>query len=758
MKGIMSDSRPTDFIRDIVAADVKAGKHSGKVHTRFPPEPNGYLHIGHAKSICLNFGLALEHGGKCNLRMDDTNPTTEDLEYVEAIQRDVRWLGFEWSGPMLNASDYFGPLYQIAETLINLHRAYVCDCDEEQMGKDRGTVTQPGTDCIHRGRGPTENLDLFRRMRKGEFPEGSKTLRAKIDMASPNMKLRDPPLYRIKLQAHHYRTGDQWAIYPLYDYAHCLSDSLEGITHSLCTTEFESARELYDWVVAAAEMPWVPRQYEFARLNLTYTVMSKRKLLELVEGNDVSGWDDPRLPTIAGLRRRGCTPEAIREFCARIGVSKNLSIVDLALFEHTLREDLDKKSKRVLGVLRPLKLTVETFAEGTVDELDAPYWPVDSGQAETRKLPFTRDLYIERSDFEEAPPKDWKRLAPGRTVRLRHAFIVTCTSVVKDAAGNVVEVKCSHDPASRGGAAAAGQKVDGTIHWVSASRSIAAEVRLFDRLFLTEDPGATADFRADLNPNSLEVLQARVEPGLASAAAGEHFQLERHGYFVIDPDSKPGAPVLGRTVTLKDSWTKAAAKPPEPKLAKVKQIGKQSSPPVHELSVAANALHKRLGITHDEARTLDEVPALRTLFESAVAAGAPAKEAAALICNDLIGELRARKLETPAFDGTQLAELVGLILDGTLSSRLAKDVLGEMLSGGGSPRAIVDKRGLSVISDKSALEAVIGKVLAANPELVGRIKAGNANVIGALLGIAMRESGGRANPKALREQLEKALR
>jgi glutaminyl-tRNA synthetase len=745
------DTRRSDFIRDLVRADVAAGKWGGKVCTRFPPEPNGYLHIGHAKSICLNFGLAGELGGVCHLRMDDTNPTTEDQEYVEAIQRDVRWLGFDWHDKMFYASDYFGRLYEIGERLIGSGHAFVCDCTEEEMGGYRGTVTQPGVNCPHRARSAGESLDLFRRMRAGEYAEGTKTLRGRIDMASPNMKLRDPPLYRIK-RSHHYRTADAWCIYPLYDYAHCLSDSFEGITHSLCTTEFESARELYDWVVAAAAMPWVPRQTEFARLNISYMVMSKRKLLELVQGKDVNGWDDPRLPTIAGLRRRGCTPEAIREFCARIGVSKNLSTVDIALFEHTLREDLDARSPRVMGVLRPLKVVVETFPAGKVDELDAPFWP--SGREGSRKLPFTRELYIEQDDFAEDPPKDFYRLAPGRTVRLRHAFIVTCVGAITDRNGKVVEVRVAHDPQTRGGDAAEGQKVDGTLHWVSAEHSIPAEVRLFDRLFSKESPGEDGDFRKDLNPNSLEILQARVEPSLQHAAHGARFQLERQGYFVVDPDSTANGLVLGRTVTLKDSWARAAAKPaPRAKAAK------QTSAPAiaQELTASASALQTRLGLSADEARTLDAEPPLRALLEEAISAGAPAREAAALICNDLRGELRARKLPQAPFGGAQIAELVELLRAGTLSSRLAKEVLGEMLAGKGSPAQIIERGGLTVISDSSALHAVAIRMIDGNPALAARFRAGNANVMGALLGLAMRESGGRADPKALREALEAAL-
>ena len=734
----------TDFIREMVARDVAAGKHGGKVRTRFPPEPNGYLHIGHAKSICLNFGVAQDFGGLCNLRFDDTNPETEDIEYVQSILNDVRWLGFDWGDRLFYAADYFDRIYQVAEKLIELGRAYVCDCDDETVSRLRGTVTEPGKPCPHRARSPEENLQLFRAMRDGKFEQGTRVLRAKIDLAAPNMKLRDPGIYRIK-RAHHYRTGDKWCIYPLYDFAHPLSDSFEGITHSLCTMEYESARALYDWVLQAAEMPWISEQTEFARLNLSFTVMSKRRLLQLVEGGDVRGWDDPRMPTIAGMRRRGYTPEAVREFCNRIGVAKNLSVVDIALLEFAVREDLDKKCPRVLGVLRPLKLTVTSF-EGPEEMLDAPYWPPDSGRTESRKLPFTRELFVERDDFSENPPKDWKRLAPGRTVRLRHAYVVTCTDVVKDASGNVIEVKCTHAPAA--------SKADGTIHWVSASRSLEVEARLYDRLFVKENPGEDGgDFRKDLNPASLETVNARVEPGLASAKAGDRFQLERQGYFVVDPDSKPGQLVFGRTVTLKDSWAKKTETPRKvaPKAA--------SKPAVAaELSASAAALQTKFGISADEARTLDAAPDLRDLFEQSVAAGAPAREAAALVCNDLLGEMRARKIEKPSFGGAAIAELVTLMRAGTLSSRLAKEVLGEMLAGGGSPRAIVEKRGLSVISDSSALDAVVRKVVDGNPDLVGRVKAGNANVIGALLGIAMRESGGRANPKALRELLEKALR
>jgi glutaminyl-tRNA synthetase len=758
-----NEVRPSDFIRDMVAAEVKAGKNGGKVVTRFPPEPNGYLHIGHAKSICLNFGLANEMGGVCHLRMDDTNPTTEDPEYVGAIQRDVRWLGFEWHDKMFYASDYFERLYELAQGLIRRGRAYVCDLGEDEMARHRGTISEPGTASPFRDRSVEENLALFARMRAGEFKEGQCTLRAKIDMSSPNMKLRDPPLYRIK-HAHHYRTGDAWCIYPLYDYAHCLSDSIEGITSSICTLEFESARELYDWVVAATEVPHVPRQTEFARLNLSYTVMSKRRLLELVNTKLVAGWDDPRMPTIAGMRRRGYTPEAIRAFCHKIGVAKNISVVDMALLEHTIREDLSPRSPRVMAVLRPLKVTIENFPAGEVEQLDAPYWPHDIPKEGSRKVPFTREIFIEHEDFLEDPPKDYHRLSPGRTVRLRHGYVVTCTGVVKDDSGAVVELKCTLDPASRGGVAQAGVKVEGTIHWVSAAHSLEAEVRLYDRLCSVEMPGASGkDFKDELNPHSLTVVRARVEPSLASAAAGEHVQFERLGFFIVDPDTAPGALVFNRTVALKDSWARATAKA-EGKAEKPQEKPAEKAPKAPkapraeaELSEPAAQLRDRHGITADEARALDTDASLLALFEQSVAAGAPARAAASMLSNDVLGELRTRKLDKAPFGGADVAALIALVTDGTLSSKLAKDVLGEMLTTGQNPRAIVEQRGLRQLDDAGAIEAAIDRVLAKNADAVARFRAGNANVLGALVGMTMKETGGKANPKLLTDLLKKKL-
>jgi glutaminyl-tRNA synthetase len=556
-------SQGPDFIRTMVARDVAAGKWSGRVATRFPPEPNGYLHIGHAKSICLNFGLAEEYGGTCNLRFDDTNPLTEEQKYVDAIKEDVRWMGVTWAGEYY-ASDYFERLYDFAVVLIKKGKAYVDSQTEEEIRVGRGTVTRAGVEGPYRNRSVDENLDLFARMRRGEFPDGSHVLRAKIDMAHVNMLMRDPLLYRIR-HAPHYRRGDAWSLYPLYDFTHCLSDAIERISHSLCTLEFKDNRELYDWIVREVGISEPPEQTEFARLELDYTVLSKRKLVKLVRDGHVSGWDDPRLPTIAGLRRRGVTPEAIRAFADMIGVSRMDSRVDLGKLEHAIRDDLNMRVPRVLAVLRPLKVVIENWPVGTVEELDAPYYPHDVPKEGSRKLAFSRVLYIEQDDFAEQPPKGFFRLSPGREVRLRYGYFVTCTDVVKDPAGRVIEVRCTYDPATRGGDAPDGRKVKGTIHWVSAEHAVTAEVRLYDRLFTQADPDAVPedqDFTASLNPESLVVLKdARVESGVANDPPGSRYQFERQGYFMSDPlDSKPGAPVFNRTVPLRDTWAKLQAK------------------------------------------------------------------------------------------------------------------------------------------------------------------------------------------------------
>ncbi|MBI2999139.1 MAG: glutamine--tRNA ligase/YqeY domain fusion protein [Deltaproteobacteria bacterium] len=551
------DSTPSNFIRNIITEDLRQSKNGGRVHTRFPPEPNGYLHIGHAKSICLNFGLAAEYGGLCNLRFDDTNPSKEDIEYVDSIKADVRWLGFDWADREYYASDYFEQLYQYAWQLIQSGKAYVCDLSAEQVREYRGTLTEPGKDSPYRARSVEGNFDLFARMRAGEFPDGSRTLRAKIDMASANLNMRDPVMYRI-LRATHHRTGDKWCIYPTYDFAHGQSDSIEGITHSICTLEFEDHRPLYDWFLDQLKIHH-PQQIEFARLNLNYTVMSKRKLLELVKEGYVTGWDDPRMPTLAGLRRRGYTPKSIRDFCERIGVAKKNSTVDIAMLEHCLREDLNKRAPRFMAVLRPLRVVIDNYPENQVEELEAVNNPEDPSMG-TRKVPFSRVLYIEREDFREDPPKQYYRLGPGREVRLRYAYIIKCVDVVKDAeTGEVAELRCVFDPDTKSGSAMSGRKVKGTVHWVSARHSLQAEVRLYNHLFTKADPEDVekgGDWRSHLNPDSLERLTScRVEPSLAGAAPGSHYQFERLGYFCVDSvDSSDEKLVFNRTVTLRDSW------------------------------------------------------------------------------------------------------------------------------------------------------------------------------------------------------------
>ena len=549
-----------DFLHVRINQDNASGRFGKKVHTRFPPEPNGYLHIGHAKSICINFGLAQEYGGLCNLRFDDTNPVKEDTEYVDSIREDVHWLGGEWDDREYYASNYFDQLYAFAEQLIRDGKAYVDSQSAEEIRASRGTLTQPGTESPYRNRSIEENLDLFHRMRGGEFADGEHVLRAKIDMASPNVVMRDPTLYRIR-HAEHHRTGDKWCVYPMYDFTHCLSDSLEGITHSICTLEFVNNRELYDWVLDALNV-YHPQQIEFARLGLTYTVLSKRKLIQLVKGGFVRGWDDPRMPTICGMRRRGYTPEAIRDFCSRIGVARAENLVEYSLLEFCVREHLNAIAPRTMAVLNPIKVVIENYPEGQVEWFDMPF-SQDGSVEGSRKVPFSRELYIERDDFREDPPKKFHRLFPGSEVRLRYAYYVTCKDVVKDTDGNIVELRCTYDPESKGGATPDGRKIKGTIHWVSVPHAVSAEVRLYEHLFTSPTPGNTpegVEFTDLLNPDSMRVVTAQVEPALAEFPAGSRVQFERLGYFCVDPDSKPGAPVFNRTVTLKDSWAKIEGK------------------------------------------------------------------------------------------------------------------------------------------------------------------------------------------------------
>ncbi len=553
-------SHPTDFIREIIDDDLKTGKHGDRVATRFPPEPNGYLHIGHAKSVCLNFGIAAQYKGTCNLRLDDTDPSGESIEYVGSIINDVHWLGFDWEDRLYYASDYFEQLYQFALQLIKDGKAYVCSLSADEIRDYRGTLTEPGRESPYRNRPVEENIDLFTRMRAGEFEDGAHVLRARIDMGSPNVVMRDPVIYRIK-RAPHYRTGDKWVVYPMYDFAHCLSDSVEKITHSICTLEFENNRPLYDWIVNQLIAGDRPQQIEFARLNLSYTILSKRRLIELVEQGHVAGWDDPRMPTVAGLRRRGYTPEAIRNFCAKIGVAKNENLVDISLLEHCVRDDLNERAPRAMAVLRPLRVIVDNYPEGQVEEFECANHPQNPAMG-TRKIPFSRTLYIERDDFDENPPKKYKRLAPGREVRFRNAYVIKFESAVKDErTGEIVELHCTYDPATRNGPPPDGRKVDGVIHWVSAERSLSAVVRLYDRLFQIEDPaGAGDDFLKYLNRGSLETLTScYVEESLKDAAPESRYQFERVGYFCVDAkDSAPGRPVFNRIVPLRDSWSKIA--------------------------------------------------------------------------------------------------------------------------------------------------------------------------------------------------------
>jgi glutaminyl-tRNA synthetase len=554
-------SPPSDFIREIIDEHLRIDRFKGRVATRFPPEPNGYLHIGHAKSVCLNFGVAAQYGGTCNLRMDDTDPTGESQEYVDSIIRDVKWLGFDWEDRLYYASDYYEQLYQFAVQLIKTGKAYVCSLNANEIREYRGTLTEPGKESPYRNRSVEENLDLFKRMRAGEFKEGVHVLRAKIDMASPNITLRDPIMFRIRYEPH-YRTENKWCIYPMYDFAHCLSDSIERITHSICTLEFENNRPLYDWFLDALKLESHPQQIEFARLNLSYTVLSKRRLIELVENGNVSGWDDPRIPTLAGLRRRGYTPEAIRNFCERIGVAKNDSIIDMALLEHCIREDLNETSPRVMAVLRPLRVVIDNYPEGKIEEFNCPYHP-QNPQMGSRKVPFSRVLFIEQEDFMEKPPKKFYRLAPGKEVRLRYGYFIKCMKVVKDPnTGEVTEVHCTYDPETRSGFAPDGRRVDATIHWLSAEHSLPAEVRLYDRLFRVANPlEAGSDYMEHLNPKSLEVLKTcRAEPSLKGAAPGSRFQFERVGYFCVDTDSSGKGLVFNRTVTLRDTWAKISEK------------------------------------------------------------------------------------------------------------------------------------------------------------------------------------------------------
>ena len=806
-----SEGESVDFVRTMVAADTASGKYNGRVVTRFPPEPNGYLHIGHAKSLCLNFGIASEFKGRCHLRFDDTNPTTEDPEYVDAIQVDIRWLGFEWYPHRYYASDYFQKLYDFAVELIRRGKAYVDSSTDEEIRTRRGTIKEPGTPGPYRDRSVEENLELFERMRRGEFGTGEHVLRAKIDLASTNMKMRDPLLYRIRKGAHHYRTGDAWCIYPLYDFAHCLSDAIEHITHSICTLEFENNRELYDWVLdnVGVARPR-PEQTEFARLNLSYTVMSKRKLLRLVQEKYVCGWNDPRMPTLSGMRRRGIRPSAIRAFCEEIGVARTHNVIDLARFEHILRDDLNLDVPRVMCVLRPIEVIIDNYPEGVVEELDAPYYPRDVPREGTRAVPFSRRLFIDRDDFDENPPKGWFRLAPGAEVRLRYAYLIRCERVVKDAAGNVCRLHCTYDPASRGGAAPNGRKVKGTIHWVSAEHSVGVEVRLYDRLFATEDPdGAEGDFLTNLNPTSLEVVRgARLEPAAAREAAAawrywiEHgedartgepalvsadqefgrLQFERQGYFALDIDSLGDALVFNRVVTLRDTWGKLQEKAVESSIVpKAESLPTQVSSPLRAVAAKASdetpcggtcssgddrssdetrAARERLvagGVPPREAEIIAGLEGLPAFFEAALGVHNNARSVAKWVVNEVRRELKTRSLAAFPFGGDGLGSLVKMVDDGVISATAGKEVLAAMLAGEGEAASIVKARGLAETASEEELHAMVDEVLRTNAEKVSEYRAGKVGLMGFFVGLVMRAAQGKVSAPVVSAWLKEKL-
>ncbi len=762
----MSETERTSFIRDIIDADLASGKHT-KVVTRFPPEPNGYLHIGHAKSIVLNFGLAQDYGGVCHLRFDDTNPLTEDTEYVESIQNDVRWLGYDWGDKLFYASDYFEQLHTWAVDLIKDGKAYVDSLSEEDIRKHRGTVNEPGTPSPYASRSVDENLELFARMRRGDFADGTHVLRARIDLTAANMKMRDPLLYRIR-HAHHHRTGDAWCIYPLYDFTHSLSDAIEGITHSICTLEFENNRELYDWFIDNVRVPSHPQQIEFARLNLTSTVMSKRKLLELVKAGLVSGWDDPRMPTLAGLRRRGVRPEALRDFCDRIGVAKANSTVDLGQLEFSIRDDLNHEAPRVLCVLDPLKVVIDNYPEGQQESLEASYWPDDVPRHGTRELPFSREIFIERDDFAEQPPKGWHRLAPGTEVRLRYGYIIKGTDVKKDARGRITELHASYDPDTQSGQGTAGRKVKGTIHWVSAKHAVPIEVRLYDRLFGTDRPDLApegVDFKSLLSPESLVVNEtARIESSMASAAPGSRWQFERHGYFVMDAhDSDKQHLVANRIVTLRDSWTKKSPveQTASADVASVKAAAQQKKKATTKqprlLGERAQRYRDELGLSEDDAAMLGHDADLGDFFDAARAVHPNPVAIANWIANDLARELKRRSLLDLPFGAADLAALVALVDDGSISTKIAKELFVEMLDKGGDPRTLVTARGLSQVSNAETLLPIIDAVLGEFPSEVGRYLEGKHNLLGFFVGQVMQRSFGKANPKLATDLVRQRL-
>ena len=748
-----------NFITKLIDGEIAAGLHS-EIVTRFPPDPNGFLHIGHAMAVCLNFGVARDYGGYVNLRFDDTNPTTADPVCVEAIQEDIRWLGYSWKN-VLFASDYFDELYAMAVRLIEVGKAYVDSLSEEEIREYRGTVTEPGRESPYRSRSAAESLELFDRMRRGEFAEGAHVLRAKIDMASPNMIMRDPILYRI-LHEPHYRTGDRWHVYPMYDFAHPLSDAIEGVTHSLCSLEFENNREIYDWLVDELFEPPRPHQYEFARLNFEHAVMSKRLLTPLAKSGLVEGWDDPRMPTLAALRRRGVTPAAIREFVDRLGVTKTNSVADLGLLEYTIRDDLNRHAPRVLAVTRPLRAVLSNYPGGKVERLAAPYWPPDVPNRGSRELPFARELYLERDDFSEDPPPGWRRLSPGAEVRLRHAYLIRCDEVVRDEEGELLELRCSYDPDSLG-VNPPGRRIAGAIHWLAAPSALPAEFRLYDRLFRVPSPDPPLG--GDASRESLTVCHGFVEPSVAHDSAETRYQFERLDYFWRDPKSSaPVGLVFNRIITLRSSWNAGGeVRRDDP----TKSGGAQASPPgeapdpVAALTAEQRASFERysaLELSRNEAALLAGNSDLANFFEEALAhQGSPAS-LANWVVNELLRVAKVIPLSELPFGPAEFARLVALVDDNALSSRAAKEVLKGMLAGEGDPDAIVAARGFTQVSDASALESVITRVLEANPEKVEVFRQGKTGLLGFFMGQVMRETGGKANPQLTRGILEAKLR
>jgi glutaminyl-tRNA synthetase len=748
----MSENK--DFLRTIVEKDLQSGKYR-QVVTRFPPEPNGFPHIGHAKSIVINFGIARDYDGRCNLRMDDTDPTKEDTQYVEALKDAVQWLGFNWGERVCYTSDYFPKLYDHAVELIKMGKAYVDSLDEEAMREYRGTVTEPGKRSRFAKRTVEENLDLFEKMKNGEFKDGEHVLRAKIDMSATNMKMRDPLLYRIR-HTHHYRAGDAWSIYPMYDFAHCLSDYIEGVTHSICTLEFENNREIYDWVIDTLGLkPPRPYQHEFARLGINYTVMSKRKLLELVEGKYVNGWDDPRMPTIAGYKRRGYTPESILNFCDQIGIAKANSMVDVSQLEFCIRDNLNTKVPRVMCVLNPLKVTIENY-EGS-EEIDASYYPHDVPKEGSRKLPFSKTIYIEHEDFIENPPKGYYRLTPKQPVRLKHAYIITFKEVIKDTEGNIIEIKAEYSPESKSGSDTSGIKVKSAIQWVSAADAKNVEVRLYDRLFKNESPEGIDD----LNPNSLQVIDnALIEPAVITERVDERFQFEREGYFYADPvDYTDAHPVFNKIVGLKDSWAKKKQAPERTPRAESKKIQVEGEvAPMSEAEETLFALYtNKYNLNSEVANTLARDAQLSRFFSETLLSLDSPINLANIIANEVARELKEKQIDELKFDAKQIAELVKMVDEETISNKIAKQVFEEMATTGEDPAKIVETKGLVQISDPNKILPIITEIIDKNPDNVAKFRAGNSKLLGFFVGQVLKSTGGKANPKVVNELVTKQL-